>query len=57
VPRVKSNYDFSKGIKNPYAQEMEKGYTVMVHYDSAHPQMIKTDKSQPKDKKRSQKRA
>jgi hypothetical protein len=30
---VKDNYDFSKGIKNPFADRMKQGYTVTVHYD------------------------
>ena len=30
---MKDNYDFSKGIKNPYADKMKNGYTVTVHYD------------------------
>jgi hypothetical protein len=29
---VKDNYDFSKGIKNPYAEMLKQGYTVTVHY-------------------------
>ena len=32
---MKDEYDFSKGIKNPYAQKLKKeGYTVIIHYDS-----------------------
>ena len=30
---MKDSYDFSKGIKNPYASRLKKGYTVTVHYD------------------------
>jgi hypothetical protein len=29
---MKDNYDFSKGIKNPYADRLKQGYTVTVHY-------------------------
>ena len=30
---MKDHYDFSKGIKNPYADKIKKeGYTVIVHY-------------------------
>jgi hypothetical protein len=30
---MRDNYDFSKGIKNPYAEKLKQGYTVTVHYD------------------------
>ncbi|MDR2712730.1 MAG: hypothetical protein LBB91_06405 [Clostridiales bacterium] len=30
---MRDNYDFSKGVKNPYADKLKKGYTVTVHYD------------------------
>jgi hypothetical protein len=30
---MKESYDFSKGIKNPYADKIKNGYTVTVHYD------------------------
>jgi len=30
---MKENYDFSKGVKNPYADKLKDGYTVTVHYD------------------------
>jgi hypothetical protein len=30
---LKDNYDFSKGVKNPYADMLKQGYTVTVHYD------------------------
>ena len=30
---MKSNYDFSKGTKNPYADKLKSGYTVTVHYE------------------------
>lgn len=30
---MKENYDFSKGVKNPYADKLKEGYTVTVHYD------------------------
>lgn len=32
---MKKNYDFSKGVKNPYADKLKGGYTVTVHYDFA----------------------
>jgi len=32
---MKNNYDFSKGVKNPYADKLKKGYTVTIHYDFA----------------------
>jgi len=33
---MKDCYDFSKGIKNPYAEKIKKeGYTVTVHYGFA----------------------
>ena len=32
---MRNNYDFSKGVKNPYADKLKKGYTVTVHYDFA----------------------
>ena len=30
---MKDNYDFSKGVKNPHADKLKKGYAVTVHYD------------------------
>jgi len=30
---MKDNYDFSKGVKNPYINKLKKGYTIRVHYD------------------------
>lgn len=30
---MRDSYDFSKGIKNPYADKLKNGYTVTVHYD------------------------
>ena len=30
---MKDNYDFSKGIKNPYADKLKQGYSVTIHYD------------------------
>lgn len=30
---MKENYDFSRGVKNPYAEILKSGYTVMVHHD------------------------
>jgi hypothetical protein len=30
---VRKNYDFSKGVKNPYAEELKKGCSVTVHHD------------------------
>jgi len=30
---MKDNYDFSKGVKNPYIDKLKKGYTIRVHYD------------------------
>ncbi len=30
---MRDNYDFSKGIKNPYAAQLKQGYSVTVHYD------------------------
>ena len=30
---MKENYDFSKGIKNPYADKLKQGYSVTIHYD------------------------
>jgi hypothetical protein len=32
---MKDNYDFSKGIKNPYVDKLKQGYTVTVYYDFA----------------------
>jgi hypothetical protein len=30
---MKNCYDFSKGVKNPYAEKIKKeGYTVTIHY-------------------------
>ena len=30
---MKDNYDFSKAVKNPYAEDLKKnGYTVMINY-------------------------
>ena len=31
---MKSNYDFSKGVKNPYIDKLKNGYSVLIHYDS-----------------------
>jgi len=30
---MRDNYDFSKGIKNPYADKLKNGYSVTIHYD------------------------
>jgi len=30
---MKNNYDFSKGIKNPYADKLKDGYSVTIHYE------------------------
>ncbi len=30
---MKDNYDFSKGIRNPFAEGLKNGYTVTIHYD------------------------
>jgi len=30
---MKDNYDFSKGTKNPYFDELKNGYSVVVNYD------------------------
>ena len=30
---MKDNYDFSDGVKNPYAEKLKQGYTITVHYD------------------------
>ncbi len=32
---MRDNYDFSNGIKNPYAAQLKQGYSVTVHYDFA----------------------
>jgi hypothetical protein len=33
---MKDHYDFSKGIKNPYADKiLKEGYTIMVHYGNS----------------------
>jgi len=29
---MKEHYDFSKGVKNPYADKLKDGYSVTVHY-------------------------
>lgn len=29
---MKDNYDFSKGVKNPYINQLKRGYSVTVHY-------------------------
>ena len=29
---MKDHYDFSKGVKNPFAGKFKNGYTVTVHY-------------------------
>ena len=33
---MKNSYDFSKGIKNPYADKLKNGYSVKVQYSSTH---------------------
>jgi len=30
---MKSNYDFSKGIKNPYVDKLKNGYAVTIRYN------------------------
>ena len=30
---MKDNYDFSKGVKNPYIDKLRSGYSVLIHYD------------------------
>lgn len=40
---MKDNYDFSKGVKNPHADKLKKGYTVTIHY------AFKDDSAQKKD--------
>jgi len=30
---MRDNYDFSKGIKNPFADKLKNGYSVIIHYD------------------------
>ena len=42
---MKDNYDFSKGIKNPYVDKLKNGYTVTVHYNST-----KRDEDENKNK-------
>ena len=42
---MKDNYDFSKGVKNPYTDELQNGYTVTVHFDFS---QIKEEKEQTK---------
>jgi len=56
---MKDNYDFSKGVKNPYADKLKDGYTVTVHYDfiqrdDSGNQTIKKDSSKDKDQSRKQ---
>ena len=40
---MRDNYDFSKGIKNPYIEKMKEGYTVTVHYDFTDCDVAETD--------------
>ena len=30
---MKDNYDFSRGIKNPYADKLKQGYSVTIQYN------------------------
>ena len=32
---MKDNYDFSKGVKNPYTDKLKDGYAVNISYDFA----------------------
>jgi hypothetical protein len=54
---MKKNYDFSKGIKNPYADRLKNGYTITVHYDfkKYNNETKETDNNIIKNKKRPQK--
>ena len=56
---MKDNYDFSKGVKNPYVDKLKDGYTVTVHYDfvqedSCEDQTMKKDCSDDKEQSRKQ---
>jgi hypothetical protein len=41
---MKDHYDFSKGIKNPYAERLKQGYSVIIHYG---PTEKNTEKKNP----------
>ena len=48
---MKKNYDFTNGVKNPYAEKMKKGYSVTIHYDfkpDTHEDTLETKQPEPK---------
>ena len=40
---MRDNYDFSDGIKNPYAASLKQGYSVTIHYDLTAKEMLDED--------------
>jgi hypothetical protein len=41
---MREHYDFSNAIKNPFAERMKKGYTIIIEHED-YDEIIKVEKS------------